>query len=54
MMCIVSKMRTTKKSEKEDRLHDLKTQILADLKAVPAMIMMIVMKENYPPLVCPT
>ena len=54
MMCIVSKTRTTKKSEKEDRLHDLKTQILADLKAVPAMIMMIVMKENYPPLVCPT
>ena len=49
MMCIVSKMRTTKKSEKEDRLHDLKTQILADLKAVPAMIMKIVLRQNYPP-----
>ena len=48
MMCIVSKTRTTKKSEKEDRLHDLKTQILADLKAVPAMIMRIVMRENDP------
>ena len=48
-MCIVSKMRTTKKSEKEERRHDLKTQILADLKAVPAMIMEIVMRENYPP-----
>ena len=33
--CIVSKMKTTKRSEKEDLLQDLNTQILADLKAVP-------------------
>ena len=35
IMCIVSNTRTTKKSEKEDLRQDLKTQILADLNAVP-------------------
>lgn len=38
IMCIVSKTQTTKKSEKEDLRHDLKTQILADLNAVPENI----------------
>ena len=37
-MCIVSNTETTKKSEKEDLRHDLKTQILADLNAVPENI----------------
>ena len=35
IMCIVSNTSTTKKSEKEDLRQDLKTQILADLNAVP-------------------
>ena len=38
IMCIVSNTRTTKKSEKEDRRHDLNTQILADLNAVPKIL----------------
>ena len=38
IMCIVSNTRTTKKSEKEDLRQDLKTQILADLNAVPEIL----------------
>ena len=34
-MCMDSNTQTTRKSEKEERLHDLNTQILADRKAVP-------------------
>ena len=49
MMCMVSNTSTTKKSEKEDLLQDLNTQILADLKAVPAMRREIVIKLNYSP-----
>ena len=37
-MCMDSKTQTTRKSENEERLQDLKTQILADLKAVPKQI----------------
>ena len=47
MMCMVSKTSTTKKSENEDLLQDLNTQILADLKAVPAIRRKNVMRSDY-------
>ena len=34
-MCMDSNTQTTSKSENEDRLQDLKTQILADRNTVP-------------------
>ena len=38
IMCMVSNIKTTKKSEKEDLRQDLNTQILADLNAVPKIL----------------
>ena len=46
-MCIDSKTHTTRKSENDERLHDLKTQILAERKAVPNKSLIIKISVEY-------
>ena len=46
-MCIDSKTHTTRKSENDERLHDLKTQILAERKAVPSKSVIIYNSVMY-------